>query len=129
MILSLSGSGVEDCVQPSRDELRKIVSDALAPKGINLGWGASFIKKSIAELRATKTQVIVPENGKGSGTWDAGNHASFTPDKILEKFKSVSVTDPEYTGFNFGCAVRILTLVGRRSADDSLVVDAYRGRR
>ena len=124
--LSLSGAGLVDCDQPSKDDLRKIVNDALASKGINVGWEASLLKKSIAELRATKTRVIVPENGQGSGTWDAGNHAAFTPEKILKKFETVNVTDPKDTGFNFGCAVRISTLVGRCTTDSLLAVDAHR---
>ncbi|KZO92409.1 PLC-like phosphodiesterase [Calocera viscosa TUFC12733] len=82
VVLCLKHGGSRGCEKPTRTQLKWALESAF-PASIQVGWGYAFLGKSVAELRASKTRVIIPEGAKGFDTWKGENHRAFSPEKII----------------------------------------------
>ncbi|KZT53892.1 PLC-like phosphodiesterase [Calocera cornea HHB12733] len=90
VVLSLSSAGIRGCEQPKREALRRAVNRAF-PESLRVGWGHALLSESVAELRASRIRVIVPDGATGYDAWSGKNHRAFTPDKIINNvFRSLN---------------------------------------
>ncbi|KAF2116147.1 PLC-like phosphodiesterase [Lophiotrema nucula] len=82
-----------DCPRATDDELRDILNDVLRDKDLRAG-GVEDLKKSIKDLRNTKTRLLITKNVNQVSNYDDAASATLTGDPIVQKLTDMSHNPP-----------------------------------